>query len=509
MLVGLLLVGAQARADVVVLKDGRRIEGDVVRDTAQTVVVKTAFGELSFDRAEVESIERGLTRKQEFEQREQAAATADDFYALGLWAKSAKLSREARRCMERATELDRGHAKAHEYLGHVLYKGTWMTPEERDRRTRDDHTSEMQAKGLVEHAGEWVTPETKQRLEQGLVLFKGRWITAAEANRERGLELYQGTWLPAAEARAREDADAIAAATGLGLTVVLAGDALLAGPLPAADLAFVGEGLTASRGWFDRTFDAPPGLELFGGRMAELYLWGRDGEPYLKSLPRFAAWTTTVPDGWVEAASGSHGVVYWDPLPLSSARQWHRNPEDLRGHCYHHWGHMLANRLGYDGRLLPPWYDEGLAGLTEHRTHGLNRVFCRALSGPGTGTVAKRAAYDIDPADLRRGQWRRLLAGALEAERVPSFDQIAQRELATLEVVDILAAMAIVAWLEDVGEGSLGRFHARLRKEAPPVPQRVIEKARERQAAYDRAFGEAAGMTWREADAAWRAWFLR
>jgi hypothetical protein len=503
-----ILVGGEADADVVVLKDGRRVEGDVIEETSSKVVVKTAFGELTFARVEVESIERGLTRKQELKQREEAAKTADDFYELGLWAKAQRMNRDAKRCMTRATELDEGHVKAHEYLGHVLYKNKWMTPEERERRSQADHEAGMRDQGLVLYEGEWVTPEAKRRLEQGLVRFEGRWMTVPEAKREQGLELYKEQWLPRAETLAREDADTIGEATGLRLAVAVTPDALLAGPIAPADLVFVGKGLVASRGWFDRTFAAPPGLELFGGRMAELYLWDRESGPYLKSLSRFASWTSTVPDGWVDAAALSHGVVYWDPFPLSSARQWNRNPEDLHGHCYHHWGHMLANRLGYDGRLLPPWYDEGLAGLIEYRTHGRNRVFCRAVSGPGRGTVAKRAAYDIDPADLRRGQWRRLLEGALQENRIPKFDQIAQRELSFLEVVDILASMAIVAWLENQGDGAISRFHAVLRREAPPVPERVILQARDRQAVYDKAFGEAVGMNWREADTAWRSWFL-
>lgn len=509
MLTCALAIAYPARADIVLLKDGRRVEGTVVQETSTKVVVKTSLGELTFERSNVKSIEKGLTRKQEFAKREKEAESAADFYELGLWAKSKKLKREAKRCMVKATELDPKHAEAHQYLGHVQYRGTWMTPEERDKRSREDARAERIAAGLVEHDGEWVTPEEKKRLEQGLVQYDGRWMTVPEANREQGLELYEGSWIPRAEALAREDADQIASAVGLPLGVVVTADALLAGPLPESDLAFVGDGLSAARGWFDRTFQGPTGLELFGGRMAEIYLWERDADPYLKSLPRFAAWTTTLPDGWVEAASRSHGIVYWDPLPISSARQWHRNPEDLRGHCYHHWGHLLANRLGYDGRLLPPWYDEGVAGVIEHRTHGLNRVFCRAISGPGRGTVAKRAAFDINPDELRRGQWRRLLVRALEADRIPVFDQIAQRELASLEVVDVLASMAIVAWLEDRGDGALSRFHARLRQEAPPVPERVIQKARDRQAVYDKAFGDAVNMSWREADEAWRAWFLR
>ena len=50
------LAGA-AFADVLVMKDGRRIEGVVLVETATKVKIQTGLGVLEFDRAEIESIE--------------------------------------------------------------------------------------------------------------------------------------------------------------------------------------------------------------------------------------------------------------------------------------------------------------------------------------------------------------------------------------------------------------------------------------------------------------------
>jgi hypothetical protein len=144
--------------------------------------------------------------------------------------------------------------------------------------------------------------------------------------------------------------------------------------------------------------------------------------------------------------------------------------------------------------------------VVEFDTHALNRVFCRALAGPGTGTTARRAAYDIDPAELRRGRWREILQGALDAGRIEPFDRMAARDFAELETLDLVAAMGVVAWLESLGPGALARFHAVLREGAPQAPERVVRDVRTRQALYDRAFGAAAGLDWRRADQAWRAW---
>ena len=47
-----------------------------------------------------------------------------------------------------------------------------------------------------------------------------------------------------------------------------------------------------------------------------------------------------------------------------------------------------------------------------------------------------------------------------------------------------------------------------LRKNAPHAPQRVILKGIDRQGRYNAAFEAAVQMNWREADKAWRTWFL-
>jgi hypothetical protein len=54
----------------------------------------------------------------------------------------------------------------------------------------------------------------------------------------------------------------------------------------------------------------------------------------------------------------------------------------------------------------------------------------------------------------------------------------------------------------------LRKFLDVLRKGAPPSPVRVIPESWARDRVYDEAFKAAAGMTWKEADAAWRTWIL-
>ena len=248
-------------------------------------------------------------------------------------------------------------------------------------------------------------------------------------------------------------------------------------------------------------------------------------ELYLDSVAHFASLTQSIPPNWGDAVQKAFGFVYWDPLALSSARQWGRSEADIEGHCYHHWGHLLANRLGYDGRLLPPWYEEGLASLMEFRTHGINLVFCKGelvekpIPGDPTGgkgghglpetKVEKKKAppAKFDANTMRAGGWREALRGGLAGDAIPSFDELAARQFNELTLPDISAAMAIVEWIETHGPGALRAFHDELRKAAPPAPNRVLPNSILREACYEKAFQAAVRLSWRDADAAWRTWF--
>ena len=67
LLVVLVLTVASARADLILLKDGRRFEGTILKETASEVLFETRFGELKFARSEISRLEKGLTPAQEFD----------------------------------------------------------------------------------------------------------------------------------------------------------------------------------------------------------------------------------------------------------------------------------------------------------------------------------------------------------------------------------------------------------------------------------------------------------
>ena len=504
----LVLFASLAAADVVHLNDGRKIEGKVTKATATEVVVQSAFGELTFKRSDVKEIVYEKSKQELYEEKLEACKTADDFYELGLWCRENKLRSRSKGCFEKAVELETDHAKARAELGHVRYKGEWMTPEERDARQAAEFEAEMKARGLVKWKEQWVTPEERGKLEQGLVHHDGRWMTYEEKMRLEGFRPFEGRWIPEGEWVARQGVERAEEVLGAPLALVVTEQAAVAGTYPLDILEKVAAGLDLGRTWFDSRWTVEPGIGLFGGRLAELYAFS-DDLGFKKTVPHFAAQTTTVPEGWADAVQKAHGFVYWDPYPVSSCRLWGRAVLDVEGHCYHHWGHILVNSLDYDGRLLPPWYDEAVSALTEYGIHEKNRVFCRSrlLSTTG-GTSAGRTEGAFDKRSMRAGEWMYQLKGELEAGRVMNFDRLAQLEFHNMELVDIAAGMAIVEWIATHGDGALRKFHKELRKGAPEAPVRVIQNGNERHAVYDAAFQAATGVPWRKADQEWRKWFL-
>lgn len=268
----LIALATAARADVVVLKDGRRVEGEIAREDATTVVVRTGLGELTFARSEIVEIVRKKTPRAEFAEREARARTATEFFELGEWARGERQESLARKAWKRAVELDGNHAQARERLGFVRHGDEWLTREQRELRLRQDDAAAKRAAGLVEHEGSWVRPEDKARLEAGLVEHEGRWITFAEQQRLLGNELFAGRWLPRAEAEARTHAGEAERAAQLALQVALGAQVLVVGTFEGAWLERLAADLDRARAWFDLKFGAPAGLELFGGAMAEVYV---------------------------------------------------------------------------------------------------------------------------------------------------------------------------------------------------------------------------------------------
>ncbi len=145
-----LVASAEMPAAEVTLIDGRTWEGTIVRESAESVVLKTAGGEVEIYRRSIKSIDRSPTRREQYDARAKAIGPkdADQHFLLGLWCRRQGLNREADYHLNYACGLEPDHEGARRALGQVKYEGKWMPEAEA-----------KEAMGLRFYDGRWMTRE--------------------------------------------------------------------------------------------------------------------------------------------------------------------------------------------------------------------------------------------------------------------------------------------------------------------------------------------------------------
>lgn len=144
-----------ARADVLRLEGGGRLEGILVEESPARVTLEVSTGRVTVPRSHVVSIERAESALATFRARRAsvAAGDLDALIDLARFAGLNGLSAEAREAWTLVLGLDPSNGEAHRTLGHVRVGGSWMEPEEAYR-----------AQGLVPFDGRFVTPAEQTAL---------------------------------------------------------------------------------------------------------------------------------------------------------------------------------------------------------------------------------------------------------------------------------------------------------------------------------------------------------
>ena len=194
-------------ADVIHLKDGRKIEGVIVSKDSKTVTIKTRFGQVEFDMSEVEKIEEKKTEEQLYEEmvKNTNAKDAAQMMKLVQWCYDNQLSSKAKKHLKEIISLDSNHAEARKLLGYVRYEGRWVTAKEKKKYEKEADRKKKEDAGLVEYNGEWIPKEDLDNIKKGLVRHEGKWVTAEEKERlEKNLVLYEGEWIPQEDVEKRK-----------------------------------------------------------------------------------------------------------------------------------------------------------------------------------------------------------------------------------------------------------------------------------------------------------------
>jgi tetratricopeptide (TPR) repeat protein len=131
-------------ADVVHLKDGRKLEGKVLEE-GDTVKVVTRMGTVSFPKDQVVQIERVKTPADQYLEKVAAVDPKDAkaHWELAVWCKEKRLLKEMAEELNKVIEIEPDHARARDELNYVKIDGEWVKAK----------------RGMVYIDGEWVKPE--------------------------------------------------------------------------------------------------------------------------------------------------------------------------------------------------------------------------------------------------------------------------------------------------------------------------------------------------------------
>lgn len=162
--VALTFTASVAWADVLVMKNGSRLEGEIVDQKDGLLKVKvneSAFVEVQA--TQVVKIIKKATRWQELAKRRAEIKEGDveALFELSKWCKKKFLTKEARRICEEIIALNPDHLGARAALGYVKSEGKWI-------QERDFYKS----KGYVRYKGRWIPKEEAEREKLKLVLKK-------------------------------------------------------------------------------------------------------------------------------------------------------------------------------------------------------------------------------------------------------------------------------------------------------------------------------------------------
>jgi hypothetical protein len=487
LLVGLLLAAPPARAHEVHLEDGTVLEGKVVRDDADGVVIETTFdGTKRVPRAQVASVDTGVPPLRD-QLRFRADAAKDDVGALWelyAWAKKAGFVPELEQILERILVLKPTEVRAHKLLGHEKVDGKWMTPEEKAAWEQAQHEAEMRAKGLVPYKGRWVTPEEKDALEKGLVRDGDEWVTEEEYHRRRGEQKVGGQWVRVGEKEGKAWTDDVRAGA-------------------RDDVAYL---------WsphFDVLHDVSADL---AGKVAESAekayaamrtLLRPQGEDYpetidtrirlvlLNKLPAYARFTqwfdkaadcSTLVPGWGRAVQKQHAFWWTDPMQVVGVYKFPNVDRTFVSNVLHNMALVLLTRYRFNYHFPSVWLREGFAYHLEMQAIGYSDSF--TLGRGGTGSSGSDQPVWADSA-----KWQAALQQLVNEERDAPLHRLAtmgQDQMGYEELVKSWSVVDMLVKWDPV------RFKA------------FVDASKDRDKTEEDALKEAYGVSYRELDRRWR-----
>jgi len=438
-------------------------EGVMVVDSSgdKVVYLDKMLKQRSLPKDVVGRIDEKRTAIHEFVERSDAATTADGVLALIDFAEAENFHKSIFPDLyRRVLSLDPDNERANVALGNVSYEGEWMTPEERDRRIAAAEEEAMRAKGMVQYEGQWVTPEDKEKLEQGLRKYEGRWMTEDQIKEAQGYVKYEGKWVKKDELAilqvigpARED-------TGLGdaLQIAQTEHYAVMGDLAAAEMQTLADTMEKLFVEWTRLFPADRDSRILEGKHRVFVF--RKARPY-QLLVRARYERQKATEHWSENFARTEEermkmrlreTSFWDvqPYVVSGHVQMPDPFEALKAHCVHFGANALVTRHART-RFPTWWLNEGIAYWFEKRITGTIQTFNGDVGA--AGGYANQNPLDTNKANpwLDATRWEDLLVALIREGRDPPLDRMKSKVLFGSEnrlgAQDLAKAWSLVSFL--------------------------------------------------------------
>jgi len=150
-------VARAARADEIMLRGGGQVQGKVVPDPRDKDKVQVWLLQgrkpLSLQKTKIlEVIPKASPLDEYFVKQKTTAQTAQAQYDFAIWCEQHKLADLAHVHYEAAVAIDKSFEPAHRKLGHIYHDGYWLTRDELSAR-----------QGLVKYKGRWISAEEKSK----------------------------------------------------------------------------------------------------------------------------------------------------------------------------------------------------------------------------------------------------------------------------------------------------------------------------------------------------------
>ena len=154
-----LAASPSALADRITLRGGGQIHGVVLPhpDKAGSVLIQTEASAhpLTFEKSAILAVDpENGPLKEYVTQRGTMPDTAQAHYDLGLWCEEAHLRGPAEVEFARSVALDPEFGPAHKKLGHVQHGDRWLTYEQ-----------QREAQGLIKYKGRWISRAEKGKID--------------------------------------------------------------------------------------------------------------------------------------------------------------------------------------------------------------------------------------------------------------------------------------------------------------------------------------------------------